>query len=107
MHKWENGLGALTQIADAKLKLPHLADWAMKVTAPVLSTPDRKADHRAKDRSAALSQMKPARVRCETLNPQVSPRLAISAPQARPEKVSSAPPAEISALLRPDAWAPP
>ena len=42
MHKWENGLGALTQIADAKLKLPHLAGWAMKVTAPVLSTPDRK-----------------------------------------------------------------
>ena len=60
MHKWENGLGALTQIADAKLKLPPPADWAMKVTAPVLSTPDRKADHRAKDRSAALSKMKPA-----------------------------------------------
>ena len=60
MHKWENGLGALTQIADAKLKLPHLAGWAMKVTAPVLSKPDRKADHRAKDRSAALSKMKPA-----------------------------------------------
>jgi hypothetical protein len=58
MHKWENGIGALIQIGDAKLRSHPQAELRMKVTVPALLTPGRKADHRTKDRSAAKPQKK-------------------------------------------------
>lgn len=63
----------------------------MKVTVPVLLTQGRKTDHRTKNRSAAQPQKKPVLVRCETLNPRASRRLAISVHRVQREKVSSAP----------------
>jgi hypothetical protein len=79
----------------------------MKVSASAPLTPGRKADHPVKDLVPAQPQKRPAWVRCETLNPQASPHRVISALKARPGKASSAPPAEINALRRPDAWAQP
>ena len=53
MHKSENVIGVLTRIVDAKLRLCRLEECRMKITAPVPSAKDRKADHQTKDRSAA------------------------------------------------------
>jgi hypothetical protein len=107
MHKRENGTDVLTQIVDAKLRLPRLAECRMKVSAPAPLTPARKADHPTNNRLAAQPQKKPELARSETLNQEVSPRQAISAHRAPPAKASSAPRAEINARPRPDAWAQP
>ena len=102
MHKWENDTDVLTQIVDAKLRLPHLPECRMKVSTPAPLTPARKADHPTNDRSAAQPQKKPELARSETLNQEVSPRQAISAHRARLEKASSAPQEEINGRPRPD-----
>jgi hypothetical protein len=107
MHKWENDIGVLTQIVDAKLRLPHLPECRMKVSAPTPLTPARKADHPTNNRLAAQPQKKPELARSETLNQEVSPRQATSVHRARLEKASSAPQEGINARRRPDAWAQP
>jgi hypothetical protein len=107
MHKRENDTGVLTQIVDAKLRLPHLAGCRMKVSASAPLTPARKADHPTNNRLAAPPQKKPELARSETLNQEVSPRQPISAHRARLEKASSAPQEGINARRRPDAWAQP
>jgi hypothetical protein len=102
MHKWENDIGVLTQIVDAKLRLPYLAECRMKVSAPAPLTPARKADHSTNNRLAAQPQKKPELARSETLNLGAFPRQAISAHKAQPEKAFSAPQEEINARPRPD-----
>jgi hypothetical protein len=100
MHKSENVIGVLTRIVDAKLRLCRLAECRMKIAAPAPSAQDRKADHQTKDRSAAQPRKKPESVHCATQNLPASPRPAISAHKARPEKGYSVPLEEISALPR-------
>ena len=100
MHKSENVIAVLTRIVDAKLRLCRLEECRMKITAPVPSAQDRKADHQTKDRSAAQPRKKPESVHCATQNLPASPPPAISAHKARPEKVSLARPGGISALPR-------
>src|ERR1700688_4665596 len=102
MHKRENDTDVLTQIVDAKLRLPHLAECRMKVSAPAPLTPARKADHRTNGRLAAQPQKKLQSARYETLNQEASPRPEISAHKARLEKASSAPQEEINGRPRPD-----
>src|ERR1700692_140365 len=100
MRKSANVIGVLTQTADAKLRSHHLGECSMKITAPAPSAQDRKADHQTKDRSAAQPRKKPESVHCATQNLPASPRPAISAHKARPEKGYSVPLEEISALPR-------